>query len=65
MIQQGDSVYIREAAVGLGGLPSTLGVVIGWRGLDTAVVQWGTPGDYQYADVPVQALKKYEVRSHK
>ncbi len=72
MIGQGDSVYVHDDAwdtVRLGDATRAdiagRGIVVGWRGLYDAVVQWGDAGAYVYAIVPVRRLSKYEARSHK
>ena len=69
MISQGDDVYIVEDVLDHDGSvmsPDTTGrgTVVGFAGLVVAVVQWGIAGDYRYADVPFEKLKKYQ-RSHK
>lgn len=70
MIAQGDSVYLVADVIDTTGrllTPSTTGrgTVVGWRGLQDAIVQWGSAGDYIYAEVPISDLRKYETRSHK
>jgi len=70
MIQQMDIVYILTDVLDTNGSvmqPETTGrgTVIGWIGFDTAIVQWGSAGEYRYAHVKISDLRKYETRSHK
>lgn len=66
--QMGEPVYIIEDVIDHDGVLLAAdkmgrGYVVGSKGLYTSVVQWGTAGDYRYADVPHASLRKYETRS--
>lgn len=67
LLTNGDTVYIIDDIVDHDGVIHTpdqtgRGTIIGWRGLDRAVVLWGGAGDYWSADVPLASLRKYETR---